>query len=446
MFATLRQRDFTLLWLGGLISLTGDWMLDIALPVYVYVVTRSALATSLMAIAAFVPQPLLGSLAGVFVDRWSRKRTVVVCNLLMMLGLVPLLLVHGRESLWIIYPVLLGESVLLQFFRAAESALLPTLVGEELRVPANSLSGLSQHFSRLIGPALGGIVVGLAGLRGVVVADAASFCVAALLIAPVRARTRHGVPAPAAVESPAAPSIRREWLEGLALVRRERALSTIFLMAAAMGLGEGIFGVLLVVFVVRVLHGGALQLGWTMTAQAVGGVLGGLLIGLLGRRFRPARMLGWAALIFGIVDLLIVDAPGLLAFAGPAAAQLPAVLGIAPVLAIILALFVLVGVPGAAIQAALMTLIQSAAPNRLLGRVMGLLMALMALMALGGMGIAGAFGDQVGPVPLLNAQGGAYVLAGLIALARLGAAGRVAAATSAAHVAGAEVLATPDIR
>jgi MFS family permease len=420
MLATLRQRNFSLLWLGGLISLSGDWTLNIALPVYVYTVTRSALATSLMAIAAFLPQPLLGSLAGVFVDRWSRKRTVALCNLLMMLGLLPLLLVHSRATLWLIYPVLLGESVLAQFFRAAETALLPTLVGEEQRVSANALNGLSLHLARLAGPALGGIVVGLAGLRGVIVADALSFGVAALLIAPIRA------PSLAVAAAPVAPSLRREWLEGLALVRRERVLSTICLMFVAMGLGEGIFGVLLVVFVVRVLHGGALQLGWTMSAQAVGGLLGGLVIGGLGRRFRPARLLGWAAILFGIIDLLIVDAPVLLPLAGPVAARLPAVLGIAPVVALILVLFVLVGVPGAATQAALMTLVQSAAPNRLLGRVMGLLMALMAVMTLLGMGIAGAFGDQIGPVPLLNLQGSAYVLAGLLALARLRGAGHAA--------------------
>lgn len=426
MLATFRQRNFTLLWLGGLISLAGDWMLNIALPVYVYTVTRSALATSLMAIAAFLPQPLLGSLAGVYVDRWSRKRTVAICNLLMMLGLLPLLLVHGPASLWIIYPVLLGESVLAQFFRAAQSALLPTLVGEDLRVPANALSGLSLHLARLAGPALGGIVVGLVGLRGVVVADAVSFGIAALLIALIRVPLPAGAAAPGTADTPTTPSLRRELVEGLALVRRERVLATIFLMSVAMGVGEGIFGVLLVVFVVRVLRGGALQLGWTMSAQAVGGLLGGLVIGGLGRRVRPARLLGWACVIFGCVDLLIVDMPALLPLAGPLAARLPVVLGIAPVEAIILGLFVLVGVPGAGIQAALMTLIQSAAPNQLMGRVMGLLMALMALMILVGMGIAGGFGDQVGPVPLLNVQGSAYVLAGLLALARLRGARRVA--------------------
>jgi MFS family permease len=151
-----------------------------------------------MAIAAFLPQPLLGSLAGVYVDRWSRKRTVAICNLLMMLGFLPLLLVHGSASLWIIYPVLLGESVLAQFFRAAQSALLPTLVGEDLRVSANALSGLSLHLARLAGPALGGIVVGLVGLRGVIVADAVSFGIAAQLIALIRVPMPVGAAAPAA--------------------------------------------------------------------------------------------------------------------------------------------------------------------------------------------------------------------------------------------------------
>src|SRR5919198_1112108 len=86
MIATLRQRNFALLWFAGLISLAGDWMLIVALPIYVYQLTGSTLATSTMFIAGRLPTLLFGSVAGVFVDRWDRKRTMVVANLLLALG------------------------------------------------------------------------------------------------------------------------------------------------------------------------------------------------------------------------------------------------------------------------------------------------------------------------------------------------------------------------
>jgi MFS family permease len=208
-------------------------------------------------------------------------------------------------------------------------------------------------------------------------------------------------------------------LEGLRLVRRERTLSTIFAMSLLMGLGEGIFGVLLVVFVRLVLRGGALQYGSLMSAQAIGGLLGGVAVGLVGQRFRPARLLGWCAFTFGLVDLLIVDAPAILDHAGGLAAAIPSAPGLSAALLVVLALFVVVGLPGAGVQTALNTLIQSAVPERLMGRVFGAMNALMALTMLGGMILAGGLGDRLGPVPLLNLQGSMYALAGLLALARL---------------------------
>ena len=82
MLAILRQRNFALLWLGSLISFVGDWVLFIALPVYIYDLTGSALATGGMFIAQTAPRLLFGSIAGVFVDRWDRRRTMIVANLL----------------------------------------------------------------------------------------------------------------------------------------------------------------------------------------------------------------------------------------------------------------------------------------------------------------------------------------------------------------------------
>src|SRR6185436_3220127 len=116
MLATLRQRNFGLLWTAGLISITGDWILYIGLPIYVYKLTQSTLATSAMFVASIIPRLFFGSIAGVFVDRWHRQRTMVIANILLGLGLLPLLVVHSIEQVWIVYVVAFFESIIAQFF------------------------------------------------------------------------------------------------------------------------------------------------------------------------------------------------------------------------------------------------------------------------------------------------------------------------------------------
>src|SRR5690349_20630066 len=130
MLALVRQRNFGCIWLGGLISLIGDWMLLTALPVYVYQSTGSTLATGAMLAARVIPRVLLGSVAGVFVDRWDRRRTLIVANLLLALGLLPLLLVTSGENLWLVYVVAFVQSAMGQFVPPALGALLPHLVQE----------------------------------------------------------------------------------------------------------------------------------------------------------------------------------------------------------------------------------------------------------------------------------------------------------------------------
>ena len=76
MLAVLRRRDFALLWFGGLISMTGDWLLLAALPFYVYSRTGSTIATALIITAELLPNFLLTTFAGVYVDRWDRKRVM----------------------------------------------------------------------------------------------------------------------------------------------------------------------------------------------------------------------------------------------------------------------------------------------------------------------------------------------------------------------------------
>jgi MFS family permease len=413
MIATLRQRNFALLWLGGLISNTGDWLLIIGLPVYVYLLTGSALATSITLITAYVPNLLIGSVAGVFVDRWDRRWTMIISNLLLALGLLPMLTVHSKDTLWIVYVVAFCESCFDQFVYPAESALIPNLVSAEHLVPANALKSIGMNSSRLIGGALGGIVLALLGLRGVILIDAISFLFVATMILLIRMPAKLQS-APQPPETPSSNEDKEktrenpvrhfagEWLEGLQLIVRQRALTILFIMYMLQSLGEGVFGVLLVVFVKQVLHGGSVDYGLILSIQAVGSLIGGAFIGAFGNRFAPVRMLGVCMFLFGLIDLLIIDVPIFF-----------------PSILLVMALFVAVGIPGTAGMVSFQSLLQLLVGDKLRGRVFGTAASIGALMTLLGMVLAGTLGDRLGPILLLNIQGSVYALSGLLVMATL---------------------------
>jgi Na+/melibiose symporter-like transporter len=421
MLATLRNRDFSLMWLGGLISLAGDWTLNIGMPIALYALTRSILVLSVAMIMSMAPSILFGSVAGVFVDRWDRRRTMIVANLLLAAMLLPILFVRSASLIWIIYPILFIESCLEQFTRPAESALLPSLVGQEQIAPANSLLSVSSNVARLFGPALGGLIAGFYGLMGVTLVDAASFLLAALLIGLIgwRPAPQATADTPSSDEHPFTRGLR-EWRAGLGVIFHERTLAVIFSVIAVTSIGEGVMGVLFVVFVVSAMRGGAQDLGGLMSAQAVGGLIGGLLCGLIGKRLMSRWSLGISAALFGLIDLAIFNAPRY--FAGLVA--LPNFTWLAPVslLAWELGLFAAVGIPGVAMITGLQSLIQVCAPERYLGRVFGALGACMALFGVVGAGIAGWLGPQFGAVTLLNIQGAGYVVVGVLLAALITAA------------------------
>lgn len=144
--------------------MVGDWVLFVGLPYEIYRQTGSTLATGGMVLALLIPRIGFGSVAGVYVDRWDRRRLMIAVNLLLAAFLIPLLAVNALGP-WVIYVVLIVESTLEQLFTPAEVALLPNLLkgGDEQLIPANALSGVNRHLARLIGPLIGGVVVAVVG-------------------------------------------------------------------------------------------------------------------------------------------------------------------------------------------------------------------------------------------------------------------------------------------
>jgi predicted MFS family arabinose efflux permease len=407
MLRLLRQRNFGLLWAVGLISLIGDWVLVVGLPIEVYARTRSTLATMGMVLAALVPAITLGSIAGVFVDRWDRRRLMIIVNLLLALTLLPLLAVDAL-GIWVAYAVLVAASCLAQLFEPAEAALLPNLLeGESTErelVTANALNGLNNQLARVIGPAIGGMAVALGGLAAVALVDAISFVVAASLLLAIRTDRGRAQPQPAArpIEAAAASAwtrLRREWREGLELVTRHPILRALLVFFVITRVGEGLVGTLFVPWATDVLHTDAAGYGWILSAQAIGGLGGALVVGRFGARVAPLRLLIVAAVAFGLIDLVLFTYPAFY-----------------PVLAPALIGMVIVGVPAAAMGAAVATLQQTHAVDSHRGRVVGALMAVGSVGSLVGAVAAGVLGQFVPIVPLLIVQGSGYVVAGLAVL------------------------------
>jgi len=392
----LRQRNFSLLWVGQFISVIGDWVLFIALPFYTYSLTGSVMATGAMFIVSTLPRLLLGSVAGVFVDRWDRKRTMIAADLLRVAIVVMLLIVHSRDSLWLIYVSAFLESTVSQFFNPAKSAIIPLLVGERDLLGANSLNGLSDALTRLLGSALGGVLMGWLGFSSVVLIDTGSFLFSAimimLIIVPVHPEGQK-------VESPAplaggVNGIWRDWLDGLRLVKRNHLLFMLFIILAVAFLGDSMITVLIVPLVKVLMGGGAQLLGWLMVTQGVGGLLGGLLIGQIGKRFPTRRISAFGLVVTGIVILILISMPH-------SVLVLP-----------------LMGVAGLAASAWLIsseTLLQLGTSDQFRGRIFGTLGTTSALASLVGMLLAGALADLLSLVLVLSISGGLYVLSGVLA-------------------------------
>jgi MFS family permease len=347
MTAALRHRQFRLLFSGQIVSNLGDWLDFLALAVLIaYVWHKGAAALAGLAIAIAIPAILIAPLAGVLVDRWP-KRAVMILADLGRAGLVIGLVV--APSVWVLYPLVFFKATLSTFFNPAEQATIRFTLPEDLLQPAVALSQLVLQATKVLGPALGGLLVGLWSPRVALGADAVSFlCSAAILSRLARVET------PVALEDESeGPSFWRELREGLSYIATRRALliciagmsALVFLLLAfdtlsplafrELGVSRGLFGL-------------------AVAAIGLGGVAGTILVGRWGAAVNPFVLLGGGAFIVGCLVVLIGVA-------------LLAKLGLSPVTWV--PVLLVVGVASAGVLIAAPTIMLRETPAELMGRV-----------------------------------------------------------------------------
>jgi predicted MFS family arabinose efflux permease len=363
----LRQPRFLVLWLSEAVSLVGDRILMVALVVLVYERTGSAAAVGLLSMIKALPALLLGTVAGVFVDRWSRKWTMVVSNLLQ--GLLVLLL-PLTDAVWIVFAAYLGMSIISQFFVPARSATIPDLVPEHALLAANSLFAMVFVGAIALGPAIGGWITERYGLAAAFYVDTLTFLVPAVAVGCLNI--------PAARQVTTQPSLGGEWREGLALVRERSDIRGALILIGAAALQIASLSVLGILLAREKMGTGTAGFGGMMSSMGAGMLAGIVLISTLRPRW-PRVLMAAGGLILSGAGMLS------LAFASSLAWGLASALTI--------------GLGFVTVQANTQTVLQGA-PEHIRGRALGLGQAVMGSVTFLAAALAGLLAGVTGPAPV----------------------------------------------
>lgn len=391
----LRRRDVSILWTAGLVSWVGIYAMFVALPVMVYDRTNSPLATAVTVLGGALPSVLAGQVAGVVADRVDRRR-LMIGALIGMAGLTLVYLLLTDGAWWHLAVVNLINSSVGQLIGPAEHALLPELVENERLGEAAALNALNNNLARLFGPALGGLLYTHAGWSASVLLNATTYLTAAALVALVSTRRPHTPP------PEDRPGLASEWLEGLRQAWGSRPLRALIGILALVAFGEGFVSALLAPLADELIGGGAQTLGWILSAQAVGGIIGAWWATRAADRHDPLRLLGWAAVSVGLLLALVFNYALFFPHAWPA-----------------VLLTGLAGIPFAVFVSAQLQALQLLSLPAARGRIFSLAWSAMGLAQLVGILLAGLGGEHWG-VLVINMDAVTYLLAGVGTLMLVG--------------------------
>jgi MFS family permease len=176
------NRNFRRLWSAQVVSEIGDWFYTLAIYNLLLQLTGRAGPVALALVLQVLPQTLIGPTAGVVNDRLKRKHVMIAADLGRMVIVCCMLLVRSRSMVWLVYPLLVAETLLAAFFEPARSSVIPNIVTREDVVLANTLSSATWSVNLMLGATAGGVVAALLGRDAVFVLNALSFLISAGLI------------------------------------------------------------------------------------------------------------------------------------------------------------------------------------------------------------------------------------------------------------------------
>ncbi len=290
MKRVLQNRNFLKLWIGQIVSNIGDEVAFMGLAaLIVYKWQGSAVDVSLLFIFSSLPVLIFGPIAGVFVDRWRRKNTMIWADLLRAI-IVALLI--SPISIWYVYILIFALSTVSRFFYPARNAIIPNIVKEEKLVEANSLSQMTYMLAVVMGPALGAGLVALIGYTATFLFDAFSYLFSALMIFLIRYREE--------IKRTAKHPIK-EMMDGFKYMRRNKVVLLIVTIFGIIMLVVGGMNVVYTLYIRDVLHMDIVGLGILETLFGIGAVAGSFGVGILAGRMRNVHLISMGIILIGLL-------------------------------------------------------------------------------------------------------------------------------------------------
>lgn len=302
-----RNRNFLAFWSGFTLSTLGDAMTRVALTWYVFELTNSSKALGLLAIAYTGPVILGGLIAGWMLDRFDRRKVMLIDNILRGAAviLVPSLYVIGKLELWHIYLVAGVYGSLMMISLAGGPTLVSVLVNREGFNTANALETLSFTLSGVIGPPVAGLLIAKIGAPNVVFLDAISYFIFAIAL------TRIKVEKVESMHTNQEKDRNIRLSDAIRLLATNRILLSTTLMFMAFNIGFGSLNVFLPIYSGQIIGGGPELYGVLLGVMALGEILSASFAGGLTIRKPIGTLIPLAQLISGIVLIFLLLGPQL---------------------------------------------------------------------------------------------------------------------------------------
>jgi MFS transporter, DHA3 family, macrolide efflux protein len=389
--APLSVPNFRKLWLGQTISQIGDGLTNLAVLIVVSQLTGSTAALAGITIAIALPQLLFGLVAGVFVDRWDRKKIMIVSDVLRGLLVLGLIVVRDPSQVWIFYVLSFLQAAIGTFFDPARGAVMAQVLERESLLAGNALSQTTRVIAGVAGMGLAGVLVGLAhnGWPAFVV-DSLTFFVSAIFVAAIALpRQAPRTNAPVNVRN-----LTNEMSDGLRFILGKRHLFGVLMTFAVTMLGIGSVNVLFVPYLTQQLNARTEVLGLLEAAQVAGMIAGSTLVATLAARIK----IQW---------IVAVGVAGMGAMVGA--------MGFATEWWMIMIAMLILGLCLTPVQAAASTIMQQQVPDDKRGRAGSAMNTVITLASVISMAVAGVLGDVIGIRQVFFIAGGITIVAAIMA-------------------------------